>query len=134
VRGFGFTGDNLTGDRRVWEVDTEFTLGRFELAGEYFRGNFKPLNSVPSNDFDSDGYYVSFAGYVVPKKLQAAVKFESFDPNKRLGGNTTDEWVFGLNYFIKGNDLKLQLNYHLGNPAGLEDNQGRLVCRAQLLF
>jgi len=135
VRGFGFTGNTFAGDRRVWEVDTSFEFGRFEVAAEYFRGHYSTADSIPAQEFNADGYYLTLAAYVLPKKLQAAIQYASFDPNLSVAGNTTDEWVFGLNYFIKGNDLKLMLNYHLGNNANSTDgNQGRLICRAQLMF
>jgi hypothetical protein len=47
---------------------------------------------------------------------------------------TTDRWTFGFNYLIKGDDLKLQVDYLLTNAAGLEDKQNKIVCRFQIMF
>lgn len=62
------------------------------------------------------------------------VKYETFDPNRDLAGNSSDVWTFGLNYFLKGDDLKLSLNYLLGDAAGARDDQGRVIARMQLVF
>ncbi len=127
--------DNLfVGDRRAWGGDTQFKVGRFDLAAEYFRGHFKPKNHVPFTEVDAQGYSVGVAAFVLPKKLQALVRYENFDPNVNVNGDSSDIWVFGLTYFIKDHDLKLQLNYLLGDSAGARDNQGRLLARVQLLF
>ena len=62
------------------------------------------------------------------------VKYESVDSNVDRSGDSSDAWVFGLNYYIKDHDVKLQLNYHLGSSEGAQDHQGRLIARAQLMF
>jgi phosphate-selective porin OprO/OprP len=127
--------DNIfQGDRRVWAADTQFELGRFEFRGEYFRAYYKALNQLPSAKLDAGGFHLTLAAYVLPRKVQALVRYESLDLDLDSSGNSSDAWVFGVNYYIKGNDLKLQLNYHLGSADGAEDHQGRLIARAQLMF
>lgn len=134
IQDFGFTGDTFAGDRQVWSVDTQFKMGPFDVQGEYFRGHFKPTNRTPFARVNADGFQVTAAAFVIPKILQPAIRYESFNPDVNKEGDSTDEWVFGLNYYIKAHDLKLQLDYHLGNMSGQRDNQGRLIARAQLLF
>lgn len=134
MQDFGFTSDTFAGDRRAWAVDTQFKMGPFDVQGEYFRGHFKPTNRVPFARVNADGFQVTAAAFVIPKILQPAIRYESFNPDVNKAGDSTDEWVFGLNYYIKAHDLKLQLDYHLGNASGQRDNQGRLIARAQLLF
>ncbi|MBI3867843.1 MAG: hypothetical protein HY299_04855 [Verrucomicrobia bacterium] len=130
----GAIDDIFVGDRRVWAVDSQFKLGPLDFMGEYFHGFFKPANALPFKRINAEGFQVTAAAFVIPKKLQPAIRYETLDPNVDLRGNSSDEWVFGLNYFIKDHDLKLQLDYHLGNSTGAKDNQGRLIARAQLLF
>ena len=130
----GAVDDLFTGDRRVWGADTQFHTGPFDFVAEYFRGHFKPKDAIPVKQLNADGFYVSGAAFLVPKKLQAAVRFETVDPNKSVSGNSSDVWSFGLNYYIKDHDVKLQLNYLLGNQAGFKDNQGRIIARAQIMF
>ena len=87
-----------------------------------------------SDDFDGQSWYVMATADVWPKQLQALVKYEYFDPNTRANGDVSETVTFGLNYYIKGDDVKLSVNYILGNPAGLLQNQGRLLTRFQIIF
>lgn len=130
----GSVDDTFKGDRRVWAADTQFQLGRFDVHAEYFRGHYKPINNIPVDKLESDGFYVTVAAFILPKKLQAVVKYETVNTNVDVDGDSSDAWVFGLNYYIRDHDLKLQLNYHLGSSEGAEDHQGRIIARAQLLF
>ena len=80
------------------------SVGQWMLC---LRNRYEPDNSTPANGFEADGWYVLGAYFIVPKYLQAVVRFENFDPDKGLSGNTSDVWTFGMNYYIKGDDLKL---------------------------
>lgn len=127
--------NSFVGDRNAWGIDTQVKIGLFDLQAEYLRNRFEPDNSTPANGFEADGWYVLGGYYVLPKHLQAVVRFESFDPRRGVDGNSTDVWTFGLNYYIKGDDLKLMANYLLGDHAGGQhDGRGRLLLRAQVIF
>lgn len=56
------------------------------------------------------GWYVTL-GYHINKKLEAIVRYDEFDPDKNVSGNNQREYTAGLNYYIKGQALKLILNY-----------------------
>lgn len=58
----------------------------------------------------SEGYYGTLAYRITPR-LQALVRYDSFDPNKNVANDRRTEYTAGLNYFIKGQALKLMLNY-----------------------
>lgn len=139
--GFGFDSvpggavDNLfTGRRSSYGVDAQLSWWLFGIEAEYLVAHYEPTAGVPFNGVDAEGWYVLGTAEIWPKYLQALVKFESFDPNRNIAGNSSDVWTFGLNYFIKGDDLKLSLNYLLGNATGARDNQGRLLARMQVVF
>lgn len=132
--GFGFTGNLFTGERYGLGVDTQLKWGLFGLSAEYLRNHFEPTGGVPATSFDAAGWYVCGSAYVWPKKLQALVKFEQFDPRLGVTGNTSDTWTVGLNYYVKGDDVKLSANYLLGDPSGLADNQSRILTRVQVAF
>ncbi len=147
ISGFGFDSspaggvDNLfTGSRAGWAVDTQFKVGPFALSGEYFRSTFDPDNgnntiTTLDDKFDAAGWYVMATYDLLPKRLQAVGRFESFDPNTRISGNTTDVWTVGLNYFIKGDDVKLSANYLIGDATdGSSDWEGRFLSRVQIVF
>lgn len=139
--GFGFdlvaggAVDNLfTGDRNAWGLDTQVKVGPFDFQAEYLRNRFEPDNSTPANGFEADGFYVLGGYFILPKYLQAVIKFEGFDPDKGEAGNTTEVWTFGLNYYVKGDDLKLMANYLYGDQDGVGEGKGRLLLRAQVMF
>ncbi len=141
--GFGFDSnlttagtDNLfTGHRTAFGVDSQLSWGRFGLEGEFLRAQFEPANGVPSASLDAQGWYAMGTFYVLPKKLQALLKYESFDPNLDKAGNKSETWTLGLTYYLKGDDIKFAVNYLLGDQGnGLADNQGRLLTRLQFVF
>jgi phosphate-selective porin OprO and OprP len=132
--GFGFTGNSFTGERYGLGVDTQLKWWLFGLEAEYLRNHFEPANSVPTGTFNAAGWYVCATAFVLPKKLQTVVKFEQFDPRLGVSGNTSDTWTVGLNYYLKGDDLKLSANYLFGNPAGQPDGQNRFLTRLQVVF
>lgn len=72
--------------------------------------------TTTDDSFDALGFSV-MGGYYVCANIQAIVHYETLNMNRNLAGNSTDEWTFGLNYYIKGDDLKLQFNHLLGNPS-----------------
>ena len=132
--GLGLTGNLFTGDRNAWGLDTQVKVGLFDLQAEYLRNRFEPGNSTPANGFEADGWYVLGGFYVVPKYFQTVVKYETFDPDSGVNNNTSDVWTFGLNYYIKGDDLKLMANYLYGDQDGVGEGKGRLILRAQVMF
>jgi hypothetical protein len=132
--GLGFPGNSFTGRRSSYGIDAQVKWWWFGLEAEYLLGHFEPANRVPYDDFDAEGWSLAATAEVWPKRLQAVVKFETFDPNRDTVGTSSDVWTFGLNYFFKGDDLKFSLNYLLGSAAGARDLQGRLLARMQVVF
>ena len=132
--GLGFTGNTFAGKREGVGADVHATLGRADLGAEWLRMEYRPTNAVPHAKFDASGWHVTAGYFLLPAKLQAVVRRESFDPNSRRGGDAIDSWLFGLNYLIRGDDLKLQVNYLHGDVPGATTDGGRLLTRLQVLF
>ncbi|MBA4136696.1 MAG: hypothetical protein C0518_05205 [Opitutus sp.] len=132
--GLGFTGNSFAGKRSGVGLDAQVTVGRADFGAEWLKMNYRPINAVPQADFDAHAWHVTAGYFLFPAKLQAVVRRESFDPNSRRGGDVIDSWLLGLNYLIKGDDLKLQVNYLLGDTPGSTADGGRLLTRMQVLF
>ncbi len=131
----GGTKDNIfAGRRKAGGLDTQLHAGPFDLWVEYLRARFKPLDRVPSSDFDAAGWYAQAACFVIPKQLQAVVKYEDFDPNLNLSANSTRTWTLGANYFLKADDLKLQCDYLITDIDGQPAKNKKLVLRLQTIF
>ena len=92
-------------------------------AGAYVGYEYKKLwmraeyaNSDGSNGGDGlttkkrQGWYVTL-GYHITKKLEAILRYDEFDPDKRISHNNQREYTAGINYYVKGQALKLILNY-----------------------
>jgi phosphate-selective porin OprO and OprP len=131
----GGTKDNIfAGRRTAGGLDTQFHTGPLDLWVEYLRARFEATDRIPSRSFDTDGWYIQAAYFVIPKDLQALVKYDRFDPNLNLADNSTRTWTFGLSYFLKGDDLKLQLNYLVSDIDGQPSKNTKLILRLQTIF
>jgi len=130
-------------ERTAWSLDAWLNLGPFDLIGEYLqeRVNGLTLNGVPGiPDFTTNGYYITAAYFLIPKKLQLAMRWEDLNPGQR-GNDGIRSITGGLNYYIHGDDLKLMLNYiHTwsdfrdANPQFGQDQFNEVIARVQLMF
>jgi phosphate-selective porin len=120
----------FAGQRYALGVDTQLRAGPFVLWAEYLASHYDP-NQFDS--YDTQGWYV-LVGYDLTKKLQALVKYESFDPDTDVSGDSTDTWTFGLSYAFKGNNLKVYLNYLLLDVPNEPELQHKILTRLQASF
>jgi hypothetical protein len=119
-------GENL---KKIWygaeaQIYYDF-LGGTSLKGEYIfgtiSGSTNPLevyNAFNANkERKFNGYYLSFTKNI-GKSLQAAIRYDSFDPNTKLSGNEVNKdhdlkyntWTFAWQYFYDEN-IKVVLGY-----------------------
>src|SRR2546422_4821338 len=131
-------------ERTAWSVDAWFNLGRFDLIGEYLEEyvDGRTVNGVPPGfgDFTTNGYYVTAAYFLIPKKLQAVVRWEGLNPGQK-GNDGIHSITGGLNYYIHGDDIKLMANYihtwsdfRQANPQLGDDQFDEVIVRLQLMF
>jgi phosphate-selective porin len=131
-------------ERTAWSVDAWLKLGPFDLIGEYLEEyvNGRTVNGVPPGfaDFTTNGYYITAAYFLIPKKLQAAVQWQDLNPGQR-GNDGIHSITGGLNYYIHGDDLKLMVNYihtwsdfREANPQFGEDQFDEVIGRVQVVF
>ncbi|MDI1335177.1 MAG: porin [Lacunisphaera sp.] len=131
---FGFTGNLFSGSRNMRGADLFWTHGRFDLNAEWLHGTFKPASATPAAKFSAEGWQATAAWYLIPAKLRAVFREESFDPNTSIGGNTIRTSVFGLNYYLKGEDIKFMIDYLDGRVPGSSTDGGRVLTRVQVIF
>jgi phosphate-selective porin len=131
-------------ERTAWSVDAWLRMGPFDLLGEFLQEHVHPrtVNGVPGgfDAFTTDGFYVTGAYYLIPKKLQAVVQWQHLNPGQK-GNDGISSIVGGLNWYIRGDDLKLMVNYiHTwsdfrdANPEFGEDQFDEVIGRMQLMF
>ncbi len=124
------TGTAFTGRREGLGFDTQLTLGPAELRAEWLRNKSRRSTG---DRVAAEGWSL-LAGWTFDPQWRAVVRFDTYDSNTRSGNTTTDEWTFGLDYCLLGDDLKLSLNYLYGKQPAPSDWQGRLLGRVQVVF
>jgi len=131
-------------ERTAWGVDAWLKLGPFDLIGEYLEEyvNGRTVNGVHPGfaDFTTSGYYITAAYFLIPKKLQLAVRWEDLNPGQK-GNDGIHSVTGGVNYYIHGDDLKLMVNYihtwsdfREANPKFGEDQFDEVIGRIQVMF
>lgn len=121
----------FTGRRSGTGLDVQAVFARGEINAEFLRTHF---DRVTGTDTDAQGWSVLGMYYLVPKTVQLVGRYEAYDPNTDAANDDADLWTVGVNYLLKGDDLKFGVNYLIGDPAGALKHQGRLLTRVQLVF
>jgi phosphate-selective porin OprO and OprP len=131
-------------ERTAWSVDAWLKMGPFDLIGEFLQERVRPrtVNGVPPHfdRFTTDGFYVTGGYFLIPKKLQAVVQWQHLNPGQK-GNDGISSIVAGLNYYIRGDDLKLMVNYthtwsdfREANPEFGQDDFDEVIGRMQVMF
>ena len=131
-------------ERTAWSVDAWLELGPFDLIGEYLQEHVegRTVNGVAPTfaNFTTDGFYVTGAYFLIPKKLQAVVQWQYLNPGQK-GNDGLYSILGGLNYYIRGDNLKLMVNYihtwsdfRAANPEFGDDQFDEVIGRMQLMF
>jgi phosphate-selective porin len=131
-------------ERHAWSVDAWLTIGPFDLIGEYLDERVRPRVSpgvTPGfTRFETNGFYAQGSYFIVPKKLQAVVKWEHLNPGQ-AGNDGISSITGGLNYYIHGQGLELMANYvhtwsdfREANPQFGQDQFNEVLLRMQVVF
>ena len=127
-------------------IDAGNRSNSFCVAGAYvgyeykrFMANFEWANadgyngpSGFSSDKHASGFYATL-GYMLTKKLQLLARYDEFDPDANIAHNNQREYSLGLNYFIKGQGLRLILNYVFCQNDVAKDSH-RILVGTQILL
>ena len=121
--------------------DNNFCVVGAHVQYEYkrFMANFEWAQANGYNgpvgysvDKHASGFYTT-VGYMLTKKLQVLARYDQFDPDRNVDHNNKREYSFGLNYFIKGQGLRLILNYVFCDNDGGKDSH-RVMLGTQILL
>jgi phosphate-selective porin OprO and OprP len=131
-------------ERHAWSLDASLKIGRFDLIGEYLSERVRPRTApgvAPTfTEFEANGFYVQGSYFLIPKKLQAVVKWEQLSPGQ-VGNDGIQSITGGLNYLIHGEGLQLMANYvhtwsdfREANPQFGQDQFDEVLLRLQIGF
>lgn len=80
----------------------------------------------------SEGFYGTLSYRITPR-LQALIRYDQFDPNKNKANDIRTEYTAGINYFLKGQALKLMLNF-VGYSVENGTYGSRIMTGAQIVL
>ena len=80
---------------------------------------------ITVNGRDIQGYYGA-VGYMFTPKLQGLFRYDNLDTDRSASNATLEDYTLGLNYFLKGNEAKVQFNIidHNGDSGALGFRDG----------
>jgi phosphate-selective porin len=130
--------------RHAWSIDAWLNVGPFDLIGEYLDESVdgRTVNGVAPGfrDFEAHGWYVQGSYFIIPKKLQAVVKWEELSPDQ-LPNDGIHSVTAGLNYYIHADNVKVMADYvhtwsdfREANPRFGDDQFDEIVLRMQVIF
>jgi len=131
-------------ERTAWSLDAWLNIGPFDLIGEYFQEDVdgRTVAGVAPGfaNFEPSGWYVQGSYFLIPKKLQAVVKWEALNPGQ-FGNDGIRSITGGLNYYIHGDGIKVMANYvhtwsdfREANPQFGDDQFNEVLLRLQVIF
>ena len=131
-------------ERTAWGMDAWLKMGPFDLIGEYLEEHVhgRTVNGVSPGfaNFTTNGFYITAAYFLIPKKLQVAVQWQDLNPGQ-MGNDGIHSITGGLNYYIHGDDLKLMVDYihtwsdfREANPEFGQDAFDEVIGRVQVMF
>jgi hypothetical protein len=62
-------------------------------------------------DTDADGAIAQVGWFVVPGKVEVALRYSQFDPDTNIDNNSRNESRLGFGYYFSKHDLKFQADY-----------------------
>ena len=124
------TGGGITAGKR----HSDFFVAGAYAGYEYkkFTTRFEWAHSNGSNGLaglttnKATGFYTTVA-YKITPKVQVLFRYDEFDPNTDIAHNKSREYTTGINYFIKGQAVKLILNYIFCQNQSRPDSHKILV-------
>ena len=72
-------------------------------------------------------------GYKIHPRLQLIARYDQFDPNKNIANDQKREYTAGINWFIKGQSVRMILNYIFCDNQNTEDSH-RIILGTQLVL
>lgn len=113
--------------RTIVATDVAFQYRGLSLLGELF---FRTLTPEAGAQFRSDGFLVQAGYFVVPRRLEIAGRFATWDPTALVPSDDRREVGLAVGYFVNRHNLKVQ-----GDVRRLDDRRSNRTdheLRAQL--
>lgn len=125
-------------------ADTDSVIGNID-AGMRYRGfTWDSEYYIRSNDpeadggdsITSDGFYTQAGYFIIPKKLELAVRYSLFDPDNDMPDDLQREYSTGVNYYFRGHRSKIQadVSHFVTDTEDTDKNENRFRLQYQMIF
>ena len=129
--GSGITAGQHDSDYTVLGAYSSYEYKKFYANFEWGKANgYNGSKGYSSNK--AEGLYTTIAYRITPK-FQIVGRYDQYRPNLNISGNMQKEYSAGINYFLKGQAMKLMLNYVYCNNEAKPDSH-RIILGTQLLL
>ncbi|PQV64827.1 Phosphate-selective porin [Abditibacterium utsteinense] len=127
-------------DRNLFNAFAAYKRDKLTLQGEYLTGKATPIaiGTTSLAGRDIQGYY-AHVGYYLRPQLEGVLRYDTLDTNRDADDAKVNDITLGLNYYLKGNNAKIQTNLIRrsgddGAPAALRDDRYELRTNFQVAF
>lgn len=129
--GSGITSGQNDIDYFVAGAYASYEYKRFYANFEWGKANgYNGARKLTSDK--AEGFYTTL-GYKITPKIQLVTRYDQFKPNLSIPEDIRREYSAGVNYFIKGQAIKMMLNYVFCQNDMIEDSH-RIILGTQLLL
>lgn len=105
---------------------------KFKWDFEYMLADGYNGRSLHSSNLKADGFYTTLY-YRLSNKIELLARYDQFTPNKDISCKPLKEYTAGINYRLKGDALKLMINYvYYDNHA--HQTGSKLLVGTQFIF
>ena len=129
--GSGITTGKYDIDYTVYGAYASYEYKNLYANFEWGKANgYNGARALSSNK--AEGLYTTL-GYRITPKLQVIGRYDQYRPDLNISDNMQKEYTAGINYFIKGQAVKLMLNYVYCQNESKHDSH-RIILGTQLLL
>ncbi len=96
-------------EQTITGFDATFKFKGFSLFGEYFDRENDRTQGL--SDFDDEGYILQAGYFVIPKRLEIALRTAEFDPNAARSKDIRSENGIAFSYYWNKHNHKLQADF-----------------------
>lgn len=126
----------IAGDRHNVDFFVSGAYIGYEYKRFWLRSEFATANgsngATGLTSKDREGWYATL-GYHLTPQIEFITRYDEFDQDKKISHNNRREYTAGMNYYLKGQALKLILNYIYCQTQNQLDSH-RLLLGTQLIL
>ena len=112
-----FTSSPTISQKRIrWGAELAINYRDFSLKSEIINGQ-EGTNSPSKQRINHEGGFVQASYFFIPKKFQAILKYDAYNPNTSASSLQSTYYIFGVNYFFN-KWAKIQVNYRRAEGKG----------------